>query len=160
MTFRNVTIPEGTNALFINCRFIGVTFVETETENTDQNYNYAGMQDASGDPKHPDRFVEINGVEVYDTKTVSNNLRFDDCVFEGAIVSDVAEEFTHVRNKITFTGQTSFDIEGSTELSAGEKLLFQRSSMLLPQYSVELGTFLAPHDSGEKIELTARLLPG
>lgn len=160
MTFRNVTIPRGTNALFINCRFIGVTFVETETENTGADYNYAGMQDASGDPKHPDRFVEIGGVEVYDTKTISNNVRFDDCVFEGALVSDVAEEYTHTRNKVTFTGQTRFDIEGSTELSDGEKLLFQRSSMLLPQYSVEMGTFLAPHDSNEKIELTGTIVAG
>ncbi|MEM9413862.1 MAG: hypothetical protein AAGA29_00105 [Planctomycetota bacterium] len=160
MTFRNVTIPKGTNALFINCRFIGVTFVETETANTGQDYNYAGMQDASGDQKHPDRFVEIGGVQVYDTKTISNNVRFDDCTFEGALVSDVAEEYTHTRNKVTFTGQTHFDIEDSTELSAGEKLLFQRSSMLLPQYSVEMGTFLAPHDGQEKIELTGTIVAG
>ncbi|MFI4860890.1 MAG: hypothetical protein ACIAXF_09445 [Phycisphaerales bacterium JB063] len=160
MTFRNVTIPRGTNALFINCRFIGVTFIETETQNTGQDYNYAGMQDASGEPKHPDRFVEVDGVEVYDTKTISNNVRFDDCTFEGALVSDVAEEYTHTRNKVTFTGQTRFDIENSTELSSGEKLLFQRSSMLLPQYSVEMGTFLAPHDSSEKIELTGTIVAG
>jgi len=160
MTFRNVQIPKGTNALFINCRFIGVTFVETETQNTGEDYNYAGMQDASGDPKHPDRFVEIDGVEVYDTKTVSNNIRFDDCVFEGAIVSDVAEEYTHTRNKIAFTGSTEFEIEDSNELSDGEKLLFQRSSMLLPQYSVELGTFIAPHDSSEKIELSGTIVAG
>jgi len=160
MTFRNVSIPKGTNALFINCRFIGVTFVETETQNTGEDYNYAGMQDASGDPKHPDRFVEIDGVEVYDTKTVSNNIRFDDCTFEGAIVSDVPEEYTHTRNKIAFTGSTQFEIEDSNELSDGEKLLFQRSSLLVPQYSVELGTFIAPHDSSEKIELSGTIVAG
>ncbi|MEO0477218.1 MAG: hypothetical protein AAF085_14810, partial [Planctomycetota bacterium] len=40
MTFRNVKIPKGTNALFVNCRFIGVTIIETELDNEDPNYNY------------------------------------------------------------------------------------------------------------------------
>lgn len=160
MTFRDVRIPKGTNALFVNCRFIGVTFIETETQNTGEDYNYAGMQDATGAPKHPDRFVEIDGVEVYDTKTVSNNIRFDNCTFEGAIVSDVPVEYTHTRNKIAFTGTTRFEIEDSTELSDGEKLLFQRSSMLLPQYSVEMGTFLAPHDAQETLELSGTIVAG
>jgi len=160
MTFRDVTIPKGTNALFVNCRFIGVTFIETEIDNTGENYNYAGMQTASGDQQHPDRFVEINGVEVYDTKTVSNNIRFDDCIFEGALVSDVPEEYTHTRNKISFTGSTDFDIDGSTELTDSEKQLYRRSSMLVPQYSVEMGTFVAPHDSSETIELSGTIVTG
>ena len=32
--------------------------------------------------------------------------------------------------------------------------------MLLPQYSVELGTFIAPHDSSEKIELSGTIVAG
>ncbi|HEX7008592.1 MAG TPA: hypothetical protein VF184_01330, partial [Phycisphaeraceae bacterium] len=123
MTFTNVVIPKGTNALFRNCRFIGVTFVETETDNDDPNFNFAGRGESDGSPKHPDRVAIVDGEEVADTKTVSNNLRFDNCTFEGAIVSDAPEEFTHVRNKIAFTGKTQFLIEDSTHLTPQEKAL-------------------------------------
>ena len=160
MTFRNVKIPKGTNALFINCRFIGVTFIETELQNTDPNYNYAGIQDANGEQRHADRFVMIDGAEVYDTKTVSNNLRFHNCTFEGGVVTDVPEEYTHVRNKVTFTGNSGFDIDNSTQLSDAEKLLYKRSSLLAPQYSVEMGTFIAPFDSSEVIELSGTIVAG
>lgn len=160
MTFRNVKIPKGTNALFINCRFIGVTFIETELENNDPNYNYAGMQDSSGQQKHPDRFVTIEGEEVYDTKSVANNLRFHNCSFEGGVVTDVPDEFTHVRNKVTFTGNSGFDIENSTQLSQAEKMLYKRSSLLAPQYSIEMGTFVAPYDSSEVIELSGTIVAG
>lgn len=160
MTFRNVKIPKGTNALFINCRFIGVTFIETEVNNNDPNFNYAGMQDATGDQKHPDRFVEVNGVEVYDTKTLANNIRFHNCTFEGGVVTDVPEEYTHARNKVTFTGNSGFDIENSTQLSTAEKMLYQRSSLLAPHYSIEMGTFISPYDSSEVIQLSGTIVAG
>jgi hypothetical protein len=160
MTFRNVKIPKGTNALFKNCRFIGVTFVESEIDNSDPNYNYAGMQNSNGDQKHPDRSVEINGTEVFDTKTVSNNIRFHNCKFEGGIVTDVPDEYTHVRNKVTFTGNSGFEIESSTQLSEAEKMLYKRSSLLAPQYSIEMGTFVSPYDSTEVIQLSGTIVAG
>ena len=160
MTFRDVKIPKGTNALFVNCTFIGVTFIETELDNDDPDYNYAGMQDATGDQKHPDRFVTIDGTDVYDTKTVSNNIRFHNCKFEGGVVTDVPEEYTHVRNKVTFTGNSGFDIDGSAELSDAEKNLYKRSSLLAPQYSIEMGTFVSPYDSSEVIKLSGTIVAG
>lgn len=160
MTFRNVKIPKGTNALFENCRFIGVTFIETELDNSDPDYNYAGMQNSSGDQKHPDRFVTIDGTDVYDTKTVANNIRFHNCTFEGGVVTDVPSEYTHVRNKVTFTGNSGFDIDSSTQLSDDEKLLYKRSSLMAPQYSIEMGTFVNPYDSTEAIELSGTIVAG
>ncbi|MEM6505153.1 MAG: hypothetical protein AAF711_06775 [Planctomycetota bacterium] len=160
MTFRNVKIPKGTNALFINCRFIGVTFVETETANTDPDFNYAGIQNSSGDPQYADRFVTIDGTDVYDTKTVANNIRFHNCTFEGAVVTDVPQEYTHVRNKVTFTGNSGFDIDNSTQLTDAEKTLFKRSSLLAPHYSIEMGTFVAPYDSSEAIQLSGTIVAG
>ena len=160
MTFRNVKIPKGTNALFKNCRFIGVTFIETELDNDDPDYNYAGMQDATGSQKHPDRYVTVDGTDVYDTKTVSNNIRFHNCKFEGGVVTDVPEEYTHVRNKVTFTGNSGFDIDGSAELSDAEKNLYKRSSLLAPQYSIEMGTFVSPYDSAEIIKLSGTIVAG
>ena len=160
MTFRNVKIPKGTNALFVNCRFIGVTFIETELDNDDPDYNYAGMQDATGEQKHPDRYVTINGTDIYDTKTISNNIRFHNCKFEGGVVTDVPQEYTHVRNKVTFTGNSGFDIDGSAELSDAEKNLYKRSSLLAPQYSIEMGTFVSPYDSSEVIKLSGTIVAG
>ncbi len=160
MVFENVTIPKGTNALFKNCVFRGVTFVDTEASNTDTNYNYAGMEEADGSPKHPDRKAMVNGQEVTNTKTISNNVRFDGCTFEGAIVSNVPQEFTHVRNKIAFTGRTRFDIDSSAWLSSEEKTLYKRSSMLMPHYSVEMGTFVSPSDSNETVHLSGAIVTG
>ncbi len=160
MVFRNVKIPKGTNALFVNCRFIGVTFIETELDNDDPDFNYAGMQDASGSQKHPDRFANINGTDVYDTKTVANNIRFHNCKFEGGVVTDVPTEYTHVRNKVTFTGNSGFNIDGSAELSNAEKNLYKRSSLLAPQYSIEMGTFVSPYDSNEVIKLSGTIVAG
>lgn len=160
MTFRDVKIPKGTNALFRNCTFIGCTFIETETDNIGDDYNYAGMQDSTGSQKHPDRFVTIDGTDYYDTKPLSNNIRFEGCVFEGAVVSDVPQQYTHTRNKIAFTGTTTFTIDGSTELSDDEKLLYKRSSLLTPQYSIEMGSFDAPYDTDEYVELSGTIVAG
>jgi len=160
MTFRNVKIPKGTNALFVNCRFIGVTFIETELDNDDPDFNYAGMQDATGVQKHPDRYVTIDGTDVYDTKTVANNIRFHNCKFEGGVVTDVPQEYTHARNKVTFTGNSGFEIDSSAELSDAEKNLYKRSSLLAPQYSIEMGTFVSPYDASEVIKLSGTIVAG
>jgi len=160
MTFENVRIPKGTNALFKNCKFIGVTFVESETENSDENFNYSGMLESTGDPKHPDKVSDVNGAEVTDTKTVANNIRFDNCTFEGAIVTDAPKQYTHTRNKLAFTGTTKFDAENSVNLTETEKELFKRSTILAPHYSVEMGTFIAPHDAQERVQLNGTIVAG
>ncbi len=161
MTFTNVRIPKGTNALFKNCTFIGVTFVETETNIAGQaDFNYAGMQEADGEQKHPDRFVSIDGQDVYDTKTIANNIRFDGCRFEGTVVSDAPNEFAHVRNKVAFTGRTQFEIDNSAYLTDEEKQLYKRSTILTPHVSVEMGTFIAPHDNNETVDLSGTIVAG
>jgi len=160
MTFTNVTIPKGTNALFRNCKFIGVTFVETTTTNTDTNFNLAGTVGADGTAVFPGSAAVVNGSAYTDTKPLSNNLRFDDCTFEGGVVSDVPSQFTQVRNKITFTGTTRFNIDSSPSLSADQKTLFKRSTIFTPHYSVELGTFDAPADPNETVELSGTIVAG
>lgn len=162
-TFSNVKIPKGTNALFKNCKFIGVTFVETETANflphpedaSLNAYNYAGMQEADGSPKHPD----IDNA-VGNSKSTGNNIRFDNCDFEGAVISDSPERFTHVRNKMMYTGTTRFILETSSNLTQEEKDLYKRSTILAPHYSIEMGTFINPTDPGEALELSGTLVAG
>ncbi len=181
MVFVNAKIPKGTNALFENCRFIGVTYVETEPVNTDTNYNYAGMQNSDGSFKHPDKVVTIGGADyggdpnavgptqALGTKLVSNNVRFHNCTFEGAIVSgdwsggttsNQPGEFTHTRNKVAFTGNTNFNIENSTSLSDAEKQLYERSTLLLPHFSVEMGSFQDGYSSSETVELSGMIVAG
>lgn len=160
MTFTNVKIPKGTNALFDNCRFIGVTFIETEANNDDVLYQYAGTQESDGTFKYPDKIALVGGTPVPNTKTVSNNVRFHACTFEGAIVSTAPKEYTHARNKIAFTGKTQFKIDESTELSANEKALYKRSTIMAPHYSVEMGTFVSPADSNETVKLSGTIVAG
>jgi hypothetical protein len=160
MTFTNVKIPKGTNALFKNCKFIGVTFVETDTNNTDSNFNYVGMVESSGSAKYPGLTAVVNGSTVANTKTVSNNVRFDDCTFEGAVVSDAPPAYTHVRNKLAFTGTTRFHIDSSQNLTSSQKQLFKRSTVLAPHYSVEMGTFVSPAAPDETLELSGTIVAG
>jgi len=159
MVFTNVTIPKGTNALFVNCKFVGVTFVDTETDNSDPNFNYAGMQNADGSAKYVDVAAEVNGAPVSDTKAVSNNLRFDNCHFEGIVATESPEAFSHVRNKVQFTGDTRFDIDAPS-LSTEQKELFAKSTIMAPQYSIDVGTFTDPTDSGEVTKLDGTIVAG
>lgn len=159
MTFTNVKIPKGSNALFKNCKFIGCTFVETTTANTDAYYNYVGMQQSDGSQLHPEKTATVNGTVVSDTKPLSNNLRFDGCTFEGAVVSDATTSFTNARNKLSFTGTTKFD-PNAASLTTAQKALYKRSTLLVPNYSVELGTFVNPSDPKETVNLTGTIVAG
>lgn len=190
VTFRNVTIPMGTNALFIDCVFVGVTRVQSYIDNThlswsfygqemrdtitgslryvyppppdlsdaqlDKSYtvpdapNYASLPDplivpfdADGDGLSPDT--------VYNTKLLANNIRFHDCIFVGSIIADKPTLYTHVRNKLQFSGETVFaqthpDFPNNPifNLTAAEADISKLSSMMLPHYSVDIGTNNSP----------------
>ncbi|MCC5828812.1 MAG: EF-hand domain-containing protein [Phycisphaeraceae bacterium] len=154
MTFTNVRIPKGTNALFENCTFEGVVFIETHRHNEDPMYNYAGsfgredltalvFDDALG-----------ASVPVTDTKPLANNIRFHGCTFRGGVAGDIPNEFTHVRNKIAMTGRTRFDLEGSPDPA-----FFRRSTIMMPHWSIEVGPFdaITPED---EIELFGTIVAG
>ncbi len=163
--FTDVLIPLGTNALFEDCVFKGVTFVEVETDNADDLFNYVGMKWSDGKLKHPGYKASIPGTgEVNDTKPYGNNIRFDNCTFEGAIVSGdrhgkQPKQYTHVRNKLTFTGNTRFDLSKLSDDDANKKL-FLRSSLLVPHMSVEMGSFDKPANDGETLELHGAVVAG
>ena len=188
MTFKNVQIPRGTNALFINCTFVGVTYVRTYTDNTHaqwSNYgklvwsNTANKPVAATDPLDKSDFPRyttgnvIDGPANYDsfpdppvidgatktgaarnTKLYSNNIRFHDCLFVGTVVSDTPQAYTHVRNKLQFTGKTRFTDEHpeqpdnpSLNPDEDERDEIAKSSLMVPQYSVDIGAFNSPTDT-------------
>ena len=138
MTFENVRIPMGNNGLFINCTFVGVTFIEADINCTDGDWNGAGAYEWGSDDNGntiPDtsemnypRFTEDDGspmvtdpanhpsaTAIEHTRDRSNNIRFESCTFLGSIAGDRISEFTHWRNKIQMTGDTRFYIDPNDE---------------------------------------------
>jgi hypothetical protein len=45
-------------------------------------------------------------------------------------------------------------------LTTAEKLLFKRSTIMTPHYSVEMGTFIDPADAGETVQLSGTIVAG
>ncbi len=207
MTFRDVQIPMGTNALFINCTFVGVTYVRSYTDNSHANWqNYGKMVWSTADnrpmpvtdaldrsdflryttglitdgPANYDSFPEppvINGATVTgaarNTKRYSNNIRFHDCLFVGSLISDTPQQYTHVRNKFQFTGSTRFtqqhpDQPGDPSLNPDPDDLryIETTSMMAPNYSVDIGSFNSPTDTfaggpaGQNVQLSGTIVAG
>lgn len=107
----------------------------------------------------------IGGKRVTDTKPFSNNLRFHNCLFVGSIVSDAPQTYTQVRNKIQFTGSTQFTSTHPTSPDApalnpepNDVSEIAKSSMMLPGYSVDLGTFNSPPT--QNLQLKGAIIAG
>jgi len=179
MTFTDVRIPTGTNAVFEDCTFIGVTWVETTEEVDDPNWNYAGAVEPDGVGGYEVRFEDleaISGATTYsDTRSVSNNIRFNDCTFLGSIAGDVPSEFTHWRNKVQVTGESRFFIDpddpnlieqpdGAVLQAVLEAInptdleQMARSSILMPGWSVEIGAFT--NDEAVGVNLQGTIVTG
>jgi len=183
MTFRNVRIPAGTNALFRDCVFEGVTYLETESACEDVHWNYAGAMEridgvGGADPtfsiRYPDIVATVPGADdpVADTKPLSNNIRFDGCTFLGSIAGDTPGEYTHWRNKIQFTGPTRLFNDpldpgllaqpdgpllaaALSSFSDSDLRELRKSSMMLPGWSVDVGNFA--NEQADDPEDTARI---
>lgn len=112
----------------------------------------------------PDPLI-INGKRVTDTRVVSNNIRFDSCLIVGSIVSDKPAGFTQVRNKIQFTGSTRIlsqhpDQPDNTNLNPETQDVeaIKKSSMMLPNYSVDIGHFNSP--ASQNVDLKGAVVAG
>lgn len=148
MTFRNVVIPRGLNALFENCTFEGVTFVETErditrstgqvTTNPSDGMSWAQRRIAGG-TFNRDRPLLGAGQTPSSSQVTTegsvrgNNLRFHDCTFLGPLAGNYATAYTHFANSWEFTGATRFD-----------NRVDQTATILSPQVNIEMGSFTDP----------------
>lgn len=131
------------------------------------SYN-AEDYDALPDPLIIEAIRDIGGgpqlvpTRVTDSRQYSNNLRFHDSMFVGSIVSDVPQEYTHVRNKIQFTGKTRFLSEHPTDNSLNPEEIdleeLAKSSMMLPNFSADVGTFNSPPE--QEIKLHGAIVAG
>jgi hypothetical protein len=93
-TFTDQRLPANKNALFINCAFNDLLYVDCG--NTTSNYN---------------------------------NVRFDNCTFNGTIVSNTPQSLNWQRNCLYFTGAATFDNETGIE----------EATILAPHFNVNLG---------------------
>ncbi|MCA9299543.1 MAG: hypothetical protein KDA28_10780, partial [Phycisphaerales bacterium] len=229
MVFRDVQIPMGTNALFYNCTFVGVTWVRTYQDNDHIHwtlYGRMGFDSALGVPVpastreiYGDDADEMDGADAYsglpetamppsalllcaedpldkadileseiatynpddyallpepliyegrritDTRELSNNIRFHYCLIVGSIVSDKPSQYTHVRNKMQFTGRTRFetthpDYPDDPAMNPDDIDLEEilKSSMMLPNYSVDVGSFNSPPE--QDVTLQGAIIAG
>lgn len=217
MVFKDTQIPVGNNGLFINCTFVGVTWVRTNTTDTHVMWgeygkitlqngvpvlvnpraiyggtNYPTMLPASAIPPNQNILMAINpldkadldstqtgrpgyaqlpeplvisGRRVTDTRAQSNNIRFHDCLFVGSLVSDTPAQYTQSRNKLQFTGATRFyqthpEQPGNAALNPEPSDMdeIRKTSMMLPNYSVDLGAFNSPPQ--QNIELKGAIIAG
>jgi hypothetical protein len=138
MTFTNVTIPKGLNALFQNCTFKGTTFVQLTTNIT----NSSGVTSTSASDGMTWSKRMISGsfsntltLTAANSKgfTDGNNLRFDGCTLNGPIASDVPTAYTHFTNSWEFTGATTFDNQSDPT-----------ATVVAPQTNIEMGSFTDP----------------
>ena len=137
MTFVNCRFPKGLNALFENCKFEGVTYVELQTNVTSGSTTTtdpgAGMTWAkrmkSGSFSASTPLTKDNSHGFNE----GNNLRFNDCTFHGPLATDVPSAYTHFANSWEFTGKTLFD-----------NTVDQTATLVAPQTNIEMGSFEAP----------------
>ncbi len=107
----------------------------------------------------------IDGLRIVDTKPYSNNLRMHDCLVVGSLVSDAPDFFHHVRNKVQFTGATRFELEHpespndpALNPDSADLDVIVKSSLLLPNYSVDIGTFNSPPE--QRVNLRGVIVAG
>jgi hypothetical protein len=107
----------------------------------------------------------IEGKRVIDTRERSNNVRFHNCLFVGSIVSDAPQNYTQTRNKLQFTGATRFvqthpqyPDDAAYNPQAADKAEIARSSMMVPGYSVDLGSFNSP--PSQDLQLKGAIIAG
>lgn len=138
IAFTNVQIPKGINALFYNCTFSGVTFVEVERNITNTSGQVSLLP---GDGMRWSQRM-LSGSFTKDTVLTAansqgfnkgNNLRFHNSTFEGPIASNYATAYTHFTNSWEFTGSTMFNNK-----------VDQTATIVAPQTNIEMGSFTDP----------------
>ena len=112
--FTNVRLPSNLNALFINCTFNEILYIDCN-KNTSSYYN---------------------------------NVRFDDCAFNGVIVTDTPSSLNWQRNCLYFTGEATFNNTSS----------IPEATILAPHFNVNLGN-TNPEQSDSNI-LTGAIVGG
>jgi hypothetical protein len=136
--FKNCRIPKGLNALFDNCTFDGVTYVELTTNVT----NSAGSTTTNpNDGMTWSQQMKSGGFTSNTVLTATssygfvrgNNLRFNNCTMNGPVAADNPTAYSHFTNSWEFTGASLFDNQAD-----------DTATIVAPQTNIEMGSFTAP----------------
>ena len=140
-TFENVYIPVGHNPKFINCTFNKVFYVDTNESKTldDWDHYYYGEHAIPGrEYKSDDRYNDQ-----------SNNVVFEDCTFNGPVVTAVPRDYWWSKNALTFEGTTTFTNTHMPE-----------STILAPNFGVDIGGRGYDEESNPNSKLTGIIVGG
>jgi len=96
-TFSNAILPYNRHALFKNCTFEDILYIDCYKSSTRQSR--------------------------------SNNVRFENCTFNGTIITDVPQSFDWIDNCLYFTGAATFNNQSG----------IQEATILAPHFNVNLG---------------------
>ena len=113
-TFTDAKLPSNRNALFRNCTFEEVLYVDCSQS----------------------------------TSSYYNNVRFENCAFNGTIVTETPNSFKWQHNALYFTGQATFDNTSA----------IQEATILAPHFNVNLGN-TNPQQSENNV-LTGAIIGG
>lgn len=137
ITFNNCIIPEGTNALFVNCTFTGVTYIDLDSTLT--TTTSSKMLDGTSFSKST--VLTSSNSNGYN---IGNNLRFESCTFNGPMFSTNPTQYTDYTNSWEFTGATLFSLDSKyadpTSPEAG-------ASIEAPNTNIEMGSFSNPNNA-------------
>lgn len=126
--FKNLHIPMGSHAHFKNCTFTGITYVESDEETDLSNWgNYTKYNNLRQDAPSGSGSGSSN-VRAY------NNVVFEDCTFEGPIISAVPKDMRYQENSAMFIGDTKFNASAIQAALGG-------TTILMPNYNINIGDF-------------------
>jgi Tfp pilus assembly protein PilX len=150
VTFKNCTISKGTNALFNGCTFQGVTFVDfgaaSGTYNMTNSATHGSgttVTDSASGTTWSQRMKTgtfSTGTTLTSTNSYGfvdgNNLRFNNCTFNGPVAGTDASAYAHFSNSWEFTGSTMFNNQ-----------VDQTATIICPNTNIEMGSFTDPTQS-------------
>mgnify|MGYP000844881981 CR=1 FL=1 len=117
-TIRNVVVDKGTNALFRNCTFEGVLYVDTE-------------YDGPSVPL-PSSYTSSAISSFLSTTKNYNSIRFENCTFNGVIVTNTPQSLNSnwwMGNNLYFTGEATFNNQSEV----------REATILAPHFNINLG---------------------
>jgi hypothetical protein len=115
-TFTDAFLPKNRHALFRNCTFESVLYIDCYKTKTSKSY--------------------------------TNNVRFENCTFNGTIITDVPQSLNWKNNCLYFTGEATFNNQSG----------IQEATILAPHFNVNLGN-TNPQQSDNNI-LTGAIVGG
>jgi hypothetical protein len=98
----NIVVPKGTNPYFKNCTFTGITYIEVDE-----------------DTESP-------------TNSNQNGVVFEDCTFEGPVITGVPKQMRWDYNSMEYRGKTTFN---NTAIQAA----LGGVTLMAPNYNVNIG---------------------